>query len=82
MNTESATGQQEDAASIRQAYRALLRHQPATNRVGYESRCAACGQKAPCQLRRQAVAILATHGHNPFPTPAQVETALGLPPVG
>jgi hypothetical protein len=82
VNPESATGQHEDIASVRQAYRALLRHQPATNSVGYESRCAVCGQKAPCPLRRQAVAVLVTHGHNPFPAPAEVETALGLPPIG
>lgn len=69
-------------STILQAYQALLQHQPAANAVGYDHHCAACGQKAPCPFRYQAQVALATYGHNPFPTPAEVEDALGLPLVG
>jgi hypothetical protein len=82
MSADNATAPQQSRTLIRQAYQVLLRHQPATNTISYEYHCAACGQRKPCQYRRQAQATLATHGHNPFPPPAQVETALGLPLVG
>jgi len=82
MSADNATAPQQSRTLIRQAYQVLLRHQPATNTISYEPHCAACGQRTPCQYRRQAQATLATHGHNPFPAPAQVETALGLPLIG
>jgi hypothetical protein len=82
MSADNATAPQQSRTPIRQAYQVLLRHQPAANTISYEPHCAACGHKTPCPPRRQAQATRAAHGHNPFPTPAQVETALGLPLVG
>lgn len=82
MNADNDAQPQQGQALIRQAYHVLLHHQPAANTISYEPHCAACGQRTPCQDRRQAQATLAACGHNPYPAPAQVETALGLPLVG
>jgi hypothetical protein len=84
MNADNATEPQPqgDTALTRQAYGVLLRHQPAGNTAGYEHSCAVCGHRTPCPPRRQAQAALADHGYNPFPTPADLDATLGLPPVG
>jgi hypothetical protein len=72
----------QNTTAVQEAYEALLRHQPAANAVGYEHTCATCSYAVPCFSRQKAETVLATHGHNPHPTPAEVEVALHLPLIG
>lgn len=68
--------------SVEQAYKALLRHQPASNGFSYEPHCAICSGLVPCSSRKDAEAALAEHGHDPSPTQAQVEAALNIQFLG